>query len=178
MKIRARLYGTTDRQGKVRSFEVVDRIPEGAELLRLDPEQRTGDDDVLYEYDFYRTEDGDYIAHKPAKGTEPTPRIIETAISEAAAYDDEDAYISDLMESIVWDEEYVEPNEEWLRQTYRAARRSVKDIMEAAGLKQWQLCQRFGIPKRTVEDWSRGARQCPSYVMMMMQELLGLWSRV
>ena len=35
-----------------------------------------------------------------------------------------------------------------------------------------QLSERFGIPKRTIEDWSRGARKCPEYVVNMMMELL------
>jgi DNA-binding transcriptional regulator YiaG len=35
-----------------------------------------------------------------------------------------------------------------------------------------QLSERFGIPKRTIEDWSRGVRKCPEYVVNMMMELL------
>lgn len=53
--------------------------------------------------------------------------------------------------------------------------RSVRDIAAAAGLNQRELAERFGIPRRTVEDWCRGVRQCPSYVRLMMQECLGLY---
>ncbi len=48
----------------------------------------------------------------------------------------------------------------------------VKELLKAHGLTQKELCERFGIPKRTVEDWSRGARVCPLYVLRMMDELL------
>ncbi len=51
---------------------------------------------------------------------------------------------------------------------------SIKEIMKAAGMTQKALCERFGIPRRTVEDWSRGARVCPEYVRKMIIELLGL----
>lgn len=49
---------------------------------------------------------------------------------------------------------------------------TVKELLKANDMTQRELCERFGIPKRTVEDWSRGVRVCPSYVIRMMQELL------
>lgn len=51
---------------------------------------------------------------------------------------------------------------------------TVKQILQAAGITQKQLSERFGIPRRTIEDWSRGVRTCPVYVRRMMQELLDL----
>lgn len=200
--IKARLYGTMDRMGRAVEFEIVDSLPiEGdrvsfgdpgyvwgkAELCRLDPEQRTRDEDQLYKFDFYKVPEIDvdddevsewhYMAIETKPSKEPTPRIVQTAVWEVPNYDDEDAYVSDLMMSSIWEEEYVDPSEEWLRQTFKAVRRSVKDILADSGLRQWELCARFLIPRRTVEDWSRGAASCPIYTRLMMQELLGLWSR-
>lgn len=56
-----------------------------------------------------------------------------------------------------------------------ALSRSVRDIAAAASLNQRELAERFGIPRRTIEDWCRGIRQCPPYVRLMMQECLGLY---
>lgn len=61
--------------------------------------------------------------------------------------------------------------------TWDAAHMSVKDICKTAGLTQAGLSQRFGIPKRTVEDWCRGAAKCAAYIRLMMSESLGLIKR-
>ena len=60
---------------------------------------------------------------------------------------------------------------------WTAVHRTMKDIARDAGLSQRKLAERFGIPYRTMEDWCRGARNCPLYVRIMMQELLGLVHR-
>ena len=54
---------------------------------------------------------------------------------------------------------------------------TVREIRQAAGLTQAQLAARFGIPKRTIENWEAAggnARNCPEYVRRMMAECLGL----
>lgn len=68
MKIEARIYGTVERMGAIKRFEVVDTLPEQGERVdlgdpgyvwdepqkvRLDHEQGTPDDDLHDEYDFY-----------------------------------------------------------------------------------------------------------------------------
>lgn len=58
-----------------------------------------------------------------------------------------------------------------------AAHRTMKEIAADAGLSQRKLAEHFGIPYRTMEDWCRGARACPVYVRVMMQECLGLIRR-
>ena len=75
-KIRVRSYGTENAYGIIKDFTVVKELPtNGAQvsiydptytwgkskIARIDPEQRTGDDDIHREYDFYETEelDGD-----------------------------------------------------------------------------------------------------------------------
>ena len=49
---------------------------------------------------------------------------------------------------------------------------TIQDFIKSSGMTHKQLSNRFGIPKRTIEDWSRGARKCPDYVVRMMAELL------
>ena len=55
-----------------------------------------------------------------------------------------------------------------------AAHLDVKSICRAANLTQSALAARFGIPKRTVEDWCRGVAKCAPYIRRMMCECLGL----
>ena len=54
---------------------------------------------------------------------------------------------------------------------------TVRDLCEAAGLSQRELAERFGIPRRTVEDWCRGIATPANYTRLMMAELLGLVER-
>lgn len=51
--------------------------------------------------------------------------------------------------------------------------KTVKQIAADAGLSLRGLARRFGIPQRTMENWSSGSRSCPTYVLLMMQECLG-----
>lgn len=67
-RIKARLYGTSNRMGAIKDFEVIDSLPETGEPIdmhdpdwiwsrfekvHLDPEQRTGDDDEHANYMFF-----------------------------------------------------------------------------------------------------------------------------
>lgn len=45
----------------------------------------------------------------------------------------------------------------------------IKDLRTATGMTQKSFAEYFGIPKRTVEDWERGARKCPVYLMALME---------
>lgn len=49
---------------------------------------------------------------------------------------------------------------------------SIQQFIKTSGMTHKELSDRFGIPKRTIEDWSRGARKCPDYVVNMMSEIL------
>ena len=49
---------------------------------------------------------------------------------------------------------------------------TIQEFIKTSGMTHKQLSDRFGIPKRTVEDWSRGVRKCPEYVVNMMIEIL------
>ena len=49
---------------------------------------------------------------------------------------------------------------------------TIQEFIKSSGMTHKQLSERFGIPKRTIEDWSRGVRKCPEYVVNMMIEIL------
>lgn len=51
---------------------------------------------------------------------------------------------------------------------------TVREICAAANLTQSALAARFGIPKRTVENWCSGVNKCPDYTRRMMMECLWL----
>ena len=110
-----------------------------------------------------------------------TDKQYTICVTEAQNYTDRDAYISDLALSSIFGDlpgDDIPPARlEQLGSIYDAVHRSVKDIAAAAGLSQRKLAERFCIPYRTVENWCGGHRECPDYVRLMMQELLGQLDR-
>ena len=44
-----------------------------------------------------------------------------------------------------------------------------KEFRKLSGMTQKAFAEYFGIPKRTVEDWDRGARKCPEYLLDLMR---------
>lgn len=150
---------------------------------------RMGADDKHYSIEIYRVDDdGDYYdgsdydtpSNFIKRMREKHSRILQTCISEAGNYSDQDAYVSDLALSSIWgddDEEIPEGRIEWLRQVWKAARRTVKDICKDAGMTQNATADHFCIPRRTFGNWCTGERECPVYTWLMMQELLGLFHR-
>ena len=50
--------------------------------------------------------------------------------------------------------------------------RTIRELCREHGLTQKALAERFGIPLRTVEDWSTGKRTPPDYVVRMIQTIL------
>ena len=77
-KIRARLYGGSEHYGPAKDFKVVDRLPDDVEPVRLDPEQRTGDDNKIGNYDFYLSGEG-YVCYKSRKNDED---IVDETIAD------------------------------------------------------------------------------------------------
>lgn len=43
--------------------------------------------------------------------------------------------------------------------------RSIKEIRMATGLSRSEFCEILGLPKRTLEKWELGERNCPPYVV-------------
>lgn len=50
--------------------------------------------------------------------------------------------------------------------------KTIKEICAEYGLSQIGLARKFDIPYRTVQDWCRGLRVPPEYVVKMIEELL------
>jgi len=47
---------------------------------------------------------------------------------------------------------------------------TVKDIRAATGLSQRKFAEKYGIPRRTVENWEAGICRCPSYVLKLLEQ--------
>lgn len=45
---------------------------------------------------------------------------------------------------------------------------TVKEIRQSTGLSQQKFCDLLNIPKRTLQDWEQGLRQCPEYVVELI----------
>lgn len=106
-----------------------------------------------------------------------------TLWGEALVASDRDVYVSEWATSSIWgspedltDDALLDVATK-LGNIWDVAHMSVKDICKAAGLTQAALSHRFCIPRRTVEDWCRGARKTTDYDRLMMAELLGLINR-
>ena len=106
---------------------------------------------------------------------------ISDLLYEAQSYPDRDAYISDFALSSVWgdspDADIPEERIDYLGCIWDAAHRTVRDIASISGLSHRKLAERLSIPYRTMENWCGNQRSCPLYLRIMMQEILGLFSR-
>lgn len=46
---------------------------------------------------------------------------------------------------------------------------NLKELRERYGLTRHQFCDYFDIPYRTVQDWELGNRQCPDYLVKLIE---------
>ena len=46
---------------------------------------------------------------------------------------------------------------------------TITEIKAASSMTQQQLADHLGIPKRTIEDWLSGKRNCPPYVLSLIE---------
>lgn len=44
-----------------------------------------------------------------------------------------------------------------------------KEIREASGMGRKAFCEYFGIPYRTIQSWELGVRDCPAYLLDLME---------
>lgn len=105
-----------------------------------------------------------------------TDVLFEKLWKDALDQPDQELYISEYGYPD-WFDEISEDSGEViaaLTKIHTAAHMTVKDILSAAGLTQAAFSVKFCIPKRTIENWSAGSRQCPDYVRLMLIRLLGL----
>ena len=47
-------------------------------------------------------------------------------------------------------------------------KKQIKSIRAEAGMTQSQFCEYFDIPRRTLEDWERGKRKPPEYLVRLL----------
>lgn len=50
----------------------------------------------------------------------------------------------------------------------------MRDLVARTGLSQTAFAKRAGIPRRTVQGWCLGERDCPTYVRFLLAEHYGL----
>lgn len=44
-----------------------------------------------------------------------------------------------------------------------------KELRQLSGMTQKEFAEYFEIPKRTIENWDEGIRQCPEYLFKLME---------
>ena len=44
-----------------------------------------------------------------------------------------------------------------------------KELRKTSGMTQKEMSEYLEIPKRTIEDWERGARKCPEYLLRLVE---------
>ncbi len=57
-----------------------------------------------------------------------------------------------------------------LSRIWELAHLSMKELILLAGLSQTAFAKGAGIPRRTVQNWYGGIRECPAYVRFLLAE--------
>lgn len=94
---------------------------------------------------------------------------------------DREAFVSDWALSSIWGdpEGGAIPAQrlDELGELWDAAHLSIRDIRARTGLSQAAFAERYLIPKRSVENWEGGQRECPAYLRLMLAQLSGAYVR-
>lgn len=61
-----------------------------------------------------------------------------------------------------------------LSHLWDVSRMSVREMVVASGISQTAFAKGAGIPRRTVQGWCLGERECPVYVRFLLAEHYGL----
>ena len=48
----------------------------------------------------------------------------------------------------------------------------IKELRKQLGLSQAKFAEKWGIPKRTIEDWEAGKREVKGYIVSMMHKVV------
>ena len=46
------------------------------------------------------------------------------------------------------------------------------NIRKRTGLSQAKFCEKYEIPKRTLENWEQGSRECPEYLIKLLDRVV------
>ena len=57
---------------------------------------------------------------------------------------------------------------------WELAHLSMRELVDRTGMSQTAFAKRAGIPRRTVQGWCLGERDCPAYVRFLLAEHYGL----
>lgn len=49
---------------------------------------------------------------------------------------------------------------------------TVREIRSLIGLTQKEFGERYGIPMRTIQNWEGGQRECPAYVLALLERVV------
>lgn len=49
---------------------------------------------------------------------------------------------------------------------------SIKEIRNYTGLSQANFAKKYGIPKRSIENWEAGSRNCPDYLTTLLDRVV------
>ena len=101
-----------------------------------------------------------------------TDKQRKFAVSESLNYTDEDAFVSDIALSSVFDGvEITDDLISELRELWQIAHMTIADIRHKSGLSRVAFCDKLLIPIRTAENWESGKslrREPPLYVKFLI----------
>ena len=108
-----------------------------------------------------------------------TRKQYNFCVTETANYSSSGAYVSGIIRASIWGDAPDAPippeRLDQLRAIYTAATCTVREIVAAAGMTQAAVSMRLCIPRRTLQDWCRGVRECPLYTRLMIQQCMGMF---
>ena len=110
------------------------------------------------------------------------PKTFNILFSEALSQPNSDIFVSEWATSSLFDPSPDGPAPDYnkiteqLKQIHRLAHISLPELRAISGLTQAAFAERFCIPRRTVEGWEAKGT-CPSYVRLMLAQLLGITKR-
>ncbi|WP_455057835.1 helix-turn-helix domain-containing protein [Jutongia sp.] len=49
---------------------------------------------------------------------------------------------------------------------------TIKEIRDITGLSQVEFGKKYDIPRRTIQNWETGERQCPPYMLKLLERVV------
>ena len=137
--------------------------------LRHDPKHGYPATDVAHAWIYASADDLD-------EHYDLTDKQFSAALQEAAAYDDPDAFVSDVATSDIFgaSEDELPALAAELRPIWSYAHLTVNEIVQHAGLSPPVVAARFAVGRGTVQGWISGRRECPPYVRLLLAKQCGL----
>ena len=110
-----------------------------------------------------------------------TDKLFNTLWTAALDCADRETYVSDWALSSAWGDapeaDVPADRVEELGHLWDAAHLTIRDIRAHTGLSQAAFAVRYCIPRRTIENWESGDRQCPDYLRLPLAQATGIYTR-